>query len=119
MFRQRNKHKDRKKKGPNGEGKRSIEKMKKDVEKLNELIGLVSSDNINSINVSQANANSMGGRNSRQPSIRRESDDISHITDNSSDTIQSRISQLKRDLNILSLTISVKKRTTFRDKRLE
>ena len=67
-------------------------------------------DNNGSVNVSEANVNPMGGRNSRQASVRREADNVS--SNNNQDVIKNKIAQLKSELNISSLTISVKKNST-------
>ena len=110
MFRQRKEYKGKKrKKSPPGEGKRSITKVKKEVEELSELVGLMDRDNNGSVNVSEANANPMGGRNSRQASVRREADNAS--SSNNQDVIKIK-TQLKSELNISSLTISVEKSST-------
>ena len=68
MDQQRKDYKQKKnnKRNPSGEGKRSAKKIRKDVEKLGELVSLMQSSSGGSVNVSESNANIMGGHNSRQ-----------------------------------------------------
>ena len=63
----RNEKKRNPKKVPSGEGKRSVKKVKKDLEKLGELVGLMQQSGCGgNLNIAVTNSNLMGGRNSRQ-----------------------------------------------------
>ena len=82
-----------------------MKKIRKDVEKLGELVGLIQQkDEGDTIKVSEANSNLMGGRNSCQ--ARNMSS--SHI----GNAVTSKIAKLKSELNISSLTMTIKKNAT-------
>ena len=104
------KNKNKRKSSARGDGKRSVKQVKKEVEKLGELVGLIHASQGGSdkaVNISEANSNPMGGRNSRQ--VKNETDNLNLRV---MEEVATKIAKLKSELDISSLTISVKESST-------
>ena len=93
------------KKSHDGERKRSVTKIKKDVQKLGKLVGLMHQNcNGDVVQVLEANSNPIGGQNSRQ-AIKETKTVIDNL-------VAEKVAKLKDELNISSLTVNVKKSST-------